>query len=88
MSEDFERQSLPWMSTGFDWEAVAAAAGAFLAALLLGWIWAPLFWIGFAAMAIALAAGRWARRRNAWRCPPRSLISTIARRSIGTGRGR
>jgi phosphatidylserine decarboxylase len=62
MSEDFERQSLPWMSTGFDWEAVAAAAGAFLAALLLGWIWAPLFWIGFAAMAIALAAGRWARR--------------------------
>lgn len=62
MSEDFERQSLPWMSTGFDWEAVAAAAGAFLAALLLGWIWAPLFWIGFAAMVIALAAGRWARR--------------------------
>ena len=62
MSQDFERQSLPWMSTGFDWEAVAAAAGAFLAALLLGWIWAPLFWIGFAAMAIALAAGRWARR--------------------------
>lgn len=62
MSEDFERQSLPWMSTGFDWEAVAAAAGAFLAALLLGWIWAPLFWIGFAAMVIALAAGRWSRR--------------------------
>ncbi|MBA4226527.1 MAG: hypothetical protein C0456_07825 [Hyphomonas sp.] len=62
MSDDFERQSLPWMKTVFDWEAVAAAAGAFLAALLLGWIWAPLFWIGFAAMVIALAAGRWARR--------------------------
>ncbi|MGE6699585.1 phosphatidylserine decarboxylase [Hyphomonas sp. NPDC076900] len=62
MSDDFERQSLPWMKTVFDWEAVAAAAGAFLAALLLGWIWAPLFWVGFAAMAIALAAGRWAKR--------------------------
>lgn len=62
MSEETERQSLPWMIAGFDWEAVAAAAGAFLAALLLGWIWAPLFWIGFAAMAIALAAGRWSRR--------------------------
>lgn len=62
MNDDFERQSLPWMKTVFDWEAVAAAAGAFLAALLLGWIWAPLFWIGFAAMVIALAAGRWAKR--------------------------
>ncbi len=62
MSDDFERQSLPWMKTVFDWEAVAAAAGAFLAALLLGWIWAPLFWVGFAAMVIALAAGRWAKR--------------------------
>lgn len=62
MSDEADRQSLPWMNTGFDWEAVAAAAGALLAALLLGWIWAPLFWIGFAAMAIALAAGRWSRR--------------------------
>lgn len=62
MSDEADRQSLPWMNTGFDWEAVAAAAGAFLAALLLGWIWAPLFWIGFAAMALALAAGRWSRR--------------------------
>ncbi|MFN4101268.1 MAG: phosphatidylserine decarboxylase [Pararhodobacter sp.] len=62
MSDETERQSLPWMRTGFDWEAVAAAAGAFLAALLLGWIWAPLFWIGFAVMVLALAAGRWSRR--------------------------
>ena len=62
MSEEADRQSLPWMKTVFDWEALAAAAGAFLAALLLGWIWAPLFWVGFAAMVIALAAGRWARR--------------------------
>ncbi len=62
MSDEFERQSLPWMRTGFDWESVAAAAGALLAALLLGWIWDPLFWIGIAAMAVALAAGRWSRR--------------------------
>lgn len=62
MSDESERQSLPWLRTSFDWEAVAAAAGAFLAALLLGWIWAPLFWIGFAAMVVALAAGRWSRR--------------------------
>lgn len=62
MSDDTDRQSLPWMNMGVDWEAVAAAAGAFLAALLLGWIWEPLFWIGFVAMVIALAAGRWARR--------------------------
>lgn len=62
MSDENERQSLPWMRTAFDWEAVAAAAGAFLAALLLGWIWSPLFWIGFAAMVLALAAGRWSRR--------------------------
>ncbi len=62
MSDEFERQSLPWMRTGFDWESVAAAAGALLSALLLGWIWDPLFWIGIAAMAVALAAGRWSRR--------------------------
>lgn len=62
MSDEVERQSLPWMRTGFDWESVAAAAGAFLAALLLGWIWDPLFWIGIGAMVLALAAGRWSRR--------------------------
>ncbi|MFN7054960.1 phosphatidylserine decarboxylase [Hyphomonas sp.] len=62
MSDEPERQSLPWLRTSFDWEAVAAAAGALLAALLLGWIWGPLFWIGFAAMVLALAAGRWSKR--------------------------
>jgi len=62
MSDEIERRSMPWLSIVLDWEGVAAAAGAFLAALLLGWIWGPLFWIGFAAMLLALAAGRWSRR--------------------------
>lgn len=62
MSEELERRSMPWLNVVLDWEGVAAAAAAFLAALLLGWIWAPLFWIGFAAMLAALAAGRWSRR--------------------------
>lgn len=62
MSDEFERRPMPWLNIMLDWEGVAAAAGAFLAALLLGWIWSPLFWIGFAAMLVALAAGRWSRR--------------------------
>lgn len=62
MSDEIERRSMPWLNIVLDWESVAAAAAAFLAALLLGWIWGPLFWIGFAAMALALAAGRWSRR--------------------------
>ncbi len=62
MSEEFERRPMPWLNVMLDWEGVAAAAGAFLASLLLGWIWSPLFWIGFAAMLVALAAGRWSRR--------------------------
>ena len=62
MSEELERRSMPWLNVVLDWEGVAAAAAAFLAALLLGWIWAPLFWIGFASMLAALAAGRWSRR--------------------------
>jgi phosphatidylserine decarboxylase len=62
MADEIERRSMPWLNVVFDWEGVAAAAAAFLAALLLGWIWSPLFWIGFAAMVAALAAGRWSRR--------------------------
>ncbi|MEX1251682.1 MAG: phosphatidylserine decarboxylase [Hyphomonas sp.] len=62
MSDEIERRSMPWLNVVLDWEGVAAAAAAFLAALLLGWIWGPLFWIGFAAMLAALAAGRWSRR--------------------------
>jgi phosphatidylserine decarboxylase len=62
MADEIERRSMPWLNVVFDWEGVAAAAAAFLAALLLGWIWSPLFWIGFVAMVAALAAGRWSRR--------------------------
>lgn len=62
MSDEIERRSMPWLNIVLDWESVAVSAGAFLAALLLGWIWGPLFWIGFAAMLLALAAGRWSRR--------------------------
>lgn len=62
MSDEIERRSMPWLNIVLDWEGVAAAAAAFLAALLLGWIWGPLFWIGFAAMLLALAAGHWSRR--------------------------
>lgn len=62
MSDEIDRRSMPWLNIVLDWESVAAASGAFLAALLLGWIWGPLFWIGFAAMIAALAAGRWSRR--------------------------
>lgn len=62
MADEIERRSMPWLNVVFDWEGVAAAAAAFLAALLLGWIWSPLFWIGFVAMVAALAAGSWSRR--------------------------
>ncbi len=62
MADDLDRRAMPWLKSGFDWEGVAAAAGAFLIALLLGWIWSPLFWIGFAGFLAALAAGRWSQR--------------------------
>tara|TARA_R110000787_G_scaffold72118_13_gene160779 strand:- start:2250 stop:3137 length:888 start_codon:yes stop_codon:yes gene_type:complete len=62
MSEDLERRSTPWLTVGLDWEGVAAALGALLVALLLGLIWSPLFWIGFAGVILALMAARWSHR--------------------------
>lgn len=62
MADELDRRAMPWLKAGFDWESVAAAAGALLIALLLGWIWSPLFWVGFAAVIVSLAAGRWSRR--------------------------
>ena len=62
MSEDLERKTTPWFTGGFDWEGVAAALALLLVALLLGWLWDPLFWVGFAAMIAALLAARWSNR--------------------------
>lgn len=63
MTDDEMPSTLPpWLNTGFDWEGVVAAAAAFLVALLLGWLWAPLFWLGFALTIAALLAARWSKR--------------------------
>mgnify|MGYP003629542476 CR=1 FL=1 len=62
MSEDIDSKNTPWMNVGMDWEGVAAALGALLVALLLGALWSPLFWIGFAGVVIALMAARWSHR--------------------------
>ena len=62
MSEDLDSKSTPWMNVGVDWEGVAAALGALLVAVLLGALWSPLFWIGFAGVVIALMAARWSHR--------------------------
>lgn len=62
MSEDLDRRNTPWMNIGLDWEGVAAALGALLVALLLGALWSPLFWIGFAGVVLALMAARWSHR--------------------------
>jgi phosphatidylserine decarboxylase len=63
MSEDLDHKNTPWMSIGLDWEGVAAALGALLVALLLGALWSPLFWIGFAGVVLALMAARWSHRK-------------------------
>ena len=60
--DDLERKSTPWLNGGFDMEGIAVALAALLVALLLGWIWSPLFWIGFAACVAALFAARWSNR--------------------------
>lgn len=62
MADDLENKRAPWLRMGMDWEGVAAALGALLVGILLGWVWDPLFWIGFAGAVIAIFAGRWARR--------------------------
>lgn len=62
MTEDLERKTAPWLTGGLDWEGVAAALAALLIALLLGALWSPLFWLGFAAMVAALMAARWSNR--------------------------
>lgn len=63
MSEqDFSRDTFPWLRSGFDLEGYVGALAAWLVGILLGIIWAPLFWIGFAAAIIILLATRTAQR--------------------------
>ena len=60
--DDLDHKSTPWLNGGFDIEGIVAAFAVFLGALLLGWLWAPLFWIGFIAFVAVLLATRWAGR--------------------------
>ena len=63
MSEqDFSRDTFPWLRSGFDLEGYVGALAAWLVGILLGILWAPLFWIGFVAAIIILLATRTARR--------------------------
>ena len=63
MSEsDFSRQSFPWLRSGFDLEGYVGGLAAWLVGILLGFLWAPLFWIGFIGAVIILLATRTAER--------------------------
>ncbi len=63
MSEqDFSRDTFPWLRSGFDLEGYVGALAAWLVGILLGILWAPLFWIGFIAAIVILLATRTARR--------------------------
>ena len=71
--DDLDRKSLPWLNGGFDIEGVVAAFAAFLVALLLGWLLAPLFWIGFIAFIVVLYATHWKSRT-----PPEMASAIVA----------
>ena len=73
MSDSLDGQRTPWLTWGLDWEGVAAALAALLLALLLGWIWSPLFWLGFVLMVVVLFASRYAKRT-----PPELANAIIA----------
>ena len=60
--DDLERKSTPWLNGGIDIEGVVIAFAVFLGALLLGWLWSPLFWIGMAGFVLVLLATRWSGR--------------------------
>lgn len=59
---EFSRESFPWLRSGFDLEGYVGALAAWLVGILLGIIWAPLFWIGFVAALVILLATRTAHR--------------------------
>ena len=60
--EDFSHKSFPWLRSGFDLEGYVGALAAWLVGILLGFLWAPLFWIGFLAAIVILFATRTAER--------------------------
>ncbi len=60
--DDLDHKSTPWLNGGFDIEGIVVAFAVFLGALLLGWLWAPLFWLGFLAFIATLLATRWSQR--------------------------
>jgi len=62
--EDFSRKSFPWLRAGFDLEGYVGALAAWLVGILLGIVWAPLFWIGFFAAIVILFATRTAERTS------------------------
>lgn len=59
---DFSRKSFPWLRSSFDLEGYVGAVAAWLIGLLLGFVWDPLFWIGFVAAIVILFATRTADR--------------------------
>lgn len=60
--DDFSRKSFPWLRAGFDLEGYVGALAAWLVGILLGFVWGPLFWIGFLAAIVILFATRTAER--------------------------
>ncbi|MEM9225108.1 MAG: phosphatidylserine decarboxylase [Pseudomonadota bacterium] len=71
--DDLTSQRFAWLRSGFDIEGWVGALAAWLAGILLGIVWAPLFWIGFACAVIILLA-----TRTAERVPPMSEDVLIA----------
>lgn len=59
---DLSRETFPWLRSGFDLEGYVGALAAWLVGILLGILWAPLFWIGFIAAIVILLATRTAER--------------------------
>ncbi len=60
--DDLSRQRFPWLRSGFDLEGWVGAVAALLVGFLLGILWGPLSFIGFAGALIILFATRTAER--------------------------
>lgn len=70
---NLESRRFPWASMRFELIGVAIAIGAWLAGILLGMVWGPLFWLGAAAAIITLMA-----TRQSERTPPASDHAIVA----------